>query len=115
MSAPADGSPLRAKDMTILKPHSVDPNGGSLVIHIDAPSSGSYTITENGAPLASDVTAAYQGAVGATTGADTLVVSSTDQAATVRCEIRTAQGDVVATGEATGTLECAYDRALLLE
>ncbi len=114
-SAAVDVTPVHAGDMTYLHPHSVDANSGSLTIHIDAPASGSYTVTESGTPLEDDVTAAYDLDLGGTMMADSLVVASSADSASIRCEIRNATGQVVATGEATGTLDCAYDPDILLE
>ena len=114
-AVPLDVSPVHEGDMTYLRPHSVDADSGALTIHIDAPGSGSYTVTEAGVPLEAEVTAAYDLGLGSAATADSLVVASSDDAATIRCEIRNATGEVVATGEATGTLDCAYDPDILLE
>lgn len=112
---PVDVTPVHVGDMTYPRPHSVDANSVGLTIHIDAPTTGSYTVTEGGTPLESDVTAAYDLDLGSTMMADSLFVASSEASATIRCEIRDARGEVVATGEATGTLDCVYDPDILLE
>ncbi|MEO7069345.1 MAG: hypothetical protein ABI131_02515 [Nostocoides sp.] len=115
VSAPADGGVLvNTGDMTVLRPHSINPSS-SVTIHVGAPDSGSYTITDNGAPVATEVAGAFDYPLSGTQEADEILVAASDDSAAIRCEIRDATGQVVATGEATGTLDCAYDPSELLE
>ncbi len=107
-------APVRVGDMTVLRPHSVNPRTAILTVHIEAPTSGTYTITDNGAPVAEFTTAGYDHDLDPTV-ADHLLVAASDDANVVKCEVRDARGNLLATGEGTGILDCAYDPEILLE
>lgn len=101
--------------MTILKPHSLTADSQLVTVHVNAPSAGTYTITVDGAPEATDVTAASDVGVDIPTELTKTLIVSTDSTAEIRCEIRDGKGEVLAVGQGLGILDCVYDPTDLLE